>query len=159
VFIIFTLYMIPDPATTQVDPRRQTLFGFSVAIVVIYISGTKSVPNRPARPTPCKMKPPTQAATKGKRPVNSAWTMMPDAERDHLRSVVFPALQERLRARRHHLEPIDLRWGWTDTPNDSRLKRYCSRGAGHFKSSTLRVSLRSSNGNHILEGGHHEIRA
>ena len=33
------------------------------------------------------------------------------AERDHLQRVVFPALQERLRERRHHLEPIDLRWG------------------------------------------------
>lgn len=33
------------------------------------------------------------------------------AERDYLRNVVFPALQERLRDRRHHLEPIDLRWG------------------------------------------------
>ncbi|MBW2714314.1 MAG: DUF4062 domain-containing protein, partial [Deltaproteobacteria bacterium] len=33
------------------------------------------------------------------------------AERDHLRNVVFPELAERLRERRHHLEPIDLRWG------------------------------------------------
>ncbi|HOG45694.1 MAG TPA: tetratricopeptide repeat protein [Anaerolineae bacterium] len=33
------------------------------------------------------------------------------AERDHLRDVVFPELAERLRARRHHLEAIDLRWG------------------------------------------------
>ncbi len=33
------------------------------------------------------------------------------AERDHLRNVVFPELEERLRQRRHHLEPIDLRWG------------------------------------------------
>jgi Na+-translocating ferredoxin:NAD+ oxidoreductase RnfD subunit len=32
-FIIFTLYMIPDPATTPLDARRQTLFGVSVALV------------------------------------------------------------------------------------------------------------------------------
>lgn len=32
-FIIFTLYMIPDPATTPLQPRRQALFGFSVAMV------------------------------------------------------------------------------------------------------------------------------
>ena len=30
-FIIFTLYMIPDPATTPLDSRRQVLFGLSVA--------------------------------------------------------------------------------------------------------------------------------
>ncbi len=33
------------------------------------------------------------------------------AERDHLKNVVFPELAERLRERRHHLEPIDLRLG------------------------------------------------
>jgi len=32
-FIIFTLYMIPDPATTPLQARRQVLFGFSVALV------------------------------------------------------------------------------------------------------------------------------
>ena len=32
-FIIFTLYMIPDPATTPLNPVRQALFGFSVAMV------------------------------------------------------------------------------------------------------------------------------
>jgi len=32
-FILFTLYMIPDPATTPLKPARQALFGFSVAIV------------------------------------------------------------------------------------------------------------------------------
>lgn len=32
-FIIFTLYMIPDPATTPLKPSRQALFGFSVAAV------------------------------------------------------------------------------------------------------------------------------
>ena len=32
-FIIFTLYMIPDPATTPLKPSRQALFGFSVAMV------------------------------------------------------------------------------------------------------------------------------
>lgn len=33
------------------------------------------------------------------------------AERDHLRSVVFPALEERLKARRRHVEWVDLRLG------------------------------------------------
>ena len=32
-FIIFTLYMIPDPATTPLKPARQALFGLGVAIV------------------------------------------------------------------------------------------------------------------------------
>jgi len=31
-FIIFTLYMIPDPATTPLDPRRQAFFGLAVAV-------------------------------------------------------------------------------------------------------------------------------
>lgn len=33
------------------------------------------------------------------------------AERDHLRTHVFPALEERLRSRRCHLEWVDLRLG------------------------------------------------
>lgn len=33
------------------------------------------------------------------------------AERDYLRTHVFPVLEERLRERFHHLEVIDLRWG------------------------------------------------
>ena len=33
------------------------------------------------------------------------------AERDWLRDHVIPELQQRLRERRHHLAPIDLRWG------------------------------------------------
>src|SRR5437868_12958673 len=32
-FIIFTLYMIPDPATTPLKPMRQAIFGASVAVV------------------------------------------------------------------------------------------------------------------------------
>jgi enediyne biosynthesis protein E5 len=32
-FILFTLYMIPDPATTPLKPVRQMAFGFSVAMV------------------------------------------------------------------------------------------------------------------------------
>ncbi len=32
-FILFTLYMIPDPATTPIAPRRQALFGFAIAAV------------------------------------------------------------------------------------------------------------------------------
>lgn len=33
------------------------------------------------------------------------------AERDHLHHVAFPELEERLKARFHHLKLIDLRWG------------------------------------------------
>jgi enediyne biosynthesis protein E5 len=32
-FIVFTLYMVPDPATTPLNPWRQALFGFVVAMV------------------------------------------------------------------------------------------------------------------------------
>jgi Na+-translocating ferredoxin:NAD+ oxidoreductase RnfD subunit len=32
-FVIFTLYMIPDPATTPINPRRQVAFGLAVAAV------------------------------------------------------------------------------------------------------------------------------
>jgi Na+-translocating ferredoxin:NAD+ oxidoreductase RnfD subunit len=32
-FILFTLYMIPDPATTPIKPVRQLAFGFAVAMV------------------------------------------------------------------------------------------------------------------------------
>jgi hypothetical protein len=32
-FILFTLYMIPDPATTPLEPRKQVIFGLAVAIV------------------------------------------------------------------------------------------------------------------------------
>jgi len=32
-FILFTLYMIPDPATTPLKPWRQAAFGFAVAMV------------------------------------------------------------------------------------------------------------------------------
>lgn len=32
-FILFTLYMIPDPATTPLAPRRQIVFGLAVAAV------------------------------------------------------------------------------------------------------------------------------
>ena len=32
-FIVFTLYMIPDPATTPLKPSRQALFGLAVAMV------------------------------------------------------------------------------------------------------------------------------
>ena len=36
-FIVFTLYMIPDPATTPLNKWRQVLFGFSVAMVYGWI--------------------------------------------------------------------------------------------------------------------------
>lgn len=32
-FMVFTLYMIPDPATTPVETRRQVLFGIAIAVV------------------------------------------------------------------------------------------------------------------------------
>src|SRR6185369_6827005 len=32
-FMVFTLYMIPDPATTPVKPLRQLLFGLAIAAV------------------------------------------------------------------------------------------------------------------------------
>jgi Na+-translocating ferredoxin:NAD+ oxidoreductase RnfD subunit len=32
-FMVFTLYMIPDPATTPVKPLRQVLFGIAIAAV------------------------------------------------------------------------------------------------------------------------------
>ena len=32
-FILFTLYMIPDPATTPLKPGWQAMFGFAVAMV------------------------------------------------------------------------------------------------------------------------------
>jgi hypothetical protein len=38
------------------------------------------------------------------------------AERDYLQEVVLPALAERLRARRHRLVPVDLRWGIDTLP-------------------------------------------
>ncbi len=48
----------------------------------------------------------------GTRPVFVCSTFADmQAERDHLRNVVFPELAERLAQYRQHLEPIDLRWG------------------------------------------------
>lgn len=44
------------------------------------------------------------------------------AERDHLHDGVFPALEERLRARFHHLEPIDLRLGVDGTKRDDQAR-------------------------------------
>ena len=32
-FIVFTLYMVPDPATTPLNPWRQAAFGYAVAMV------------------------------------------------------------------------------------------------------------------------------
>jgi len=32
-FILFSLYMIPDPATTPIKPLRQVFFGLSVAAI------------------------------------------------------------------------------------------------------------------------------
>jgi Na+-translocating ferredoxin:NAD+ oxidoreductase RnfD subunit len=36
-FIVFTLYMAPDPATTPLKPWRQVAFGFAVAMVYGYL--------------------------------------------------------------------------------------------------------------------------
>jgi hypothetical protein len=36
-FIVFTLYMVPDPATTPLKPWRQAAFGFAVAMAYGYI--------------------------------------------------------------------------------------------------------------------------
>jgi len=53
------------------------------------------------------------------------------AERDYLREQVFPRLEEKLRERRHHLETIDLRWGWRRCRRRIRRRRscWCSRCA------------------------------
>jgi len=42
------------------------------------------------------------------------------AERDHMQNHVFPVLEERLKERFHHLEPIDLRWGVETRSADER---------------------------------------
>jgi hypothetical protein len=34
------------------------------------------------------------------------------AERDHLKTFVFPRIEEELRKKRIALEIVDLRWGW-----------------------------------------------
>jgi hypothetical protein len=36
-FIVFTLYMIPDPATTPLNPWRQVFFGVAVAFIYAFI--------------------------------------------------------------------------------------------------------------------------
>ena len=51
------------------------------------------------------------------------------AERDHLRTHVFPALEERLRSRRRHLEWVDLRLGVVAAPyQDAEMREL--QGAG-----------------------------
>ncbi|KKL51458.1 hypothetical protein LCGC14_2295300, partial [marine sediment metagenome] len=45
------------------------------------------------------------------------------SERDHLRTHVFPVLEERLRERFHHLETIDLRWGVESASEDDQARR------------------------------------
>ncbi|MCX7112684.1 MAG: enediyne biosynthesis protein UnbU [Proteobacteria bacterium] len=42
-FILFTLYMIPDPATTPLNPYRQILFGLAVATVYALLQVTHVV--------------------------------------------------------------------------------------------------------------------
>jgi TPR repeat protein len=45
------------------------------------------------------------------------------AERDYLRHVVFPELAQRLRARRVHLQEVDLRWGVDTLSLDEEIAR------------------------------------
>ncbi len=45
------------------------------------------------------------------------------AERDHLRHVVFPELAQRLRARRVHLQEVDLHWGVDTLSLDEEIAR------------------------------------
>lgn len=45
------------------------------------------------------------------------------AERDVLQSLIFPELAERLRTRRHYLEPIDLRLGVETVSEDDEAKK------------------------------------
>jgi len=87
-----------------------------------------AVGGSPAQSLACAAKPNPAATAKSKpaRPAPSAviaapWKARPifisstfkdmQAERDYLRSHVFPRLEEELRKRRHQLEPIDLRLG------------------------------------------------
>lgn len=42
-FILFALYMIPDPATTPIKPLRQVLFGLSVATIYAFLFVTHVV--------------------------------------------------------------------------------------------------------------------
>jgi Na+-translocating ferredoxin:NAD+ oxidoreductase RnfD subunit len=42
-FIIFTLYMIPDPATTPLKPRTQVIFGLAVATLYGFIQASHQV--------------------------------------------------------------------------------------------------------------------
>jgi hypothetical protein len=44
-------------------------------------------------------------------------------ERDYLRAHVFPELEERLKSRYHHLEPIDLRWGVETRTTEEQEKK------------------------------------
>jgi len=38
------------------------------------------------------------------------------AERDHLKNIVFPKVEEELQQRQIKLEIVDLRWGWIPLP-------------------------------------------
>ena len=49
------------------------------------------------------------------------------AERDYLRTRVFPELEERLRARRHNLEWVDLRVGVATASKGEEHKREMHR--------------------------------
>jgi len=47
-------------------------------------------------------------------------------ERNHLNNVVFPELEERLKARFHHLEPLTCAWWWRFIPN-GRWRSTCGK--------------------------------
>jgi hypothetical protein len=66
------------------------------------------------------------------------------AERDYLRAHVFPRLEEAVRARRHFLEPIDLRLGVETAQEETDeareplvLKVCCARAARRLGGSAV----------------------
>jgi tetratricopeptide (TPR) repeat protein len=59
-------------------------------------------------------------------------------ERDYLRKVVFPEVSERLKTLRHHLVPIDLRWG-VDTPSGGHSNGTPGASSSFEEESELRV--------------------
>ncbi|MBL8830508.1 MAG: DUF4062 domain-containing protein [Planctomycetaceae bacterium] len=73
---------------------------------------------------PHEPRPPQTVAVWKARPVFVSSTFKDmQAERDHLRQHVFPRLEEQLRQRRVHLEPIDLRQGVETADESSEAAR------------------------------------
>jgi len=71
--------------------------------------------------------------------ISSAFRDM-NAERDYLRDWVFHKLEERLKERFHHLEPIDLRWG-VETKSVDNRGRLSIRKNHHDKRGRLSYHL------------------